>query len=85
MKQSHWGFTVGEEDQEIDSSVNEPMDTSSMASMHAAMAKGFVPFSESKGDTSLEDEENSPGKKGLVSPTDRIPVTVKEEPISPSK
>lgn len=85
MKQSHWGFTVGEEDQEMDSSVNEPMDTSSMASMHAAMAKGFVPFSESKGDTSLEDEENSPGKKGLVSPTDRIPVTVKEEPISPSK
>ncbi|XP_022286736.2 uncharacterized protein LOC111099659 isoform X2 [Crassostrea virginica] len=84
MKQSHWGFTVGEEDQEMDSSTSEAMDTSSIASMHAAMAKGFVPFSESKADTSME-EEKSPSQKGLISPHDRIPVTVKEEPISPAK
>lgn len=84
MKQSHWGFTVGEEDQEMDSSTSEAMDTSSIASMHAAMAKGFVPFSESKADTSME-EEKSPSQKGLISPHDRIPMTVKEEPISPAK
>lgn len=85
MKQSHWGFTVGEEEQEVDSSACEPMDTSMMSRMHAGMTKGFVPFSESKADRSVgEENSNSPNQKGQISP-DGIPITVKEEPISPTK
>lgn len=79
MKQLYWGFIVGEEDQEMDFFVNEFMDISFMVSMYVVMAKGFVSFSELKGDIFLEDEENLSGKKGLVFFIDRILVIVKEE------
>lgn len=63
----------------MDFFINEFMDISFMVSMYVVMAKGFVSFSELKGDIFLEDEENSFGKKGLVFFIDRILVIVKEE------